>query len=61
MSGVDWLALWAEFAQTTDNQQLEVAERFGYLDGRWNFTELSSSKLIAAARQIIRERREGRS
>jgi len=53
--------LWAEFAQAIDNEQLEVAERIIYLDGRWNFTELSSSKLIAAARQIIRERVEGRS
>jgi hypothetical protein len=50
MSDVDWLALWAEFAQATDNKQLEVAERIVYLDGRWDFTELSSSKLIAAAR-----------
>ena len=50
MSDVDWLALWAEFAQAIDNEQLEVAERIIYLDGRWNFTELSSSKLIAAAR-----------
>ena len=61
MSDVDWLALWVEFAQAIDNEQLEVAERIIYLDGRWNFTELSSSKLIAAARQIIRERVEGRS
>ena len=61
MSDVDWLALWAEFAQATDNKQLEVAERIVYLDGRWDFTELSSSKLIAAARQIIRERVEERS
>jgi hypothetical protein len=53
--------LWAEFAQAIDNEQLEVAERIIYLDGRWNFTELSSSKLIAAARQIIRERVEERS
>ena len=60
MSDVDWLALWAEFAQATDNEQLEVAERIVY-DGRWDFTELSSSKLIAAARQIIRERVEERS
>jgi hypothetical protein len=37
------------------------AERIVYHDGRWDFTELSSSKLIAAARQIIRERVEGRS
>jgi hypothetical protein len=36
---VDWLALWAEFAQATDNEQLEVAERIVYLDGRWDFTE----------------------
>jgi hypothetical protein len=60
MPKVDWLALWNEFAQATDNEQLEVAERIDYLDGRWNFSELSSSKLIAAARQIIRERVEGR-
>jgi hypothetical protein len=55
------LALWVEFAQATDNDQLEVAERIVYLDGRLDFTELSSSKLIAAARQIIRERVEGKS
>jgi hypothetical protein len=61
MSDVDWLALWADFAQATDNRQLEVAERIVHLDGRWDFTELSRSKLIAAARQIIRERVEGRS
>jgi hypothetical protein len=61
MSDVNWLALWVEFAQAMDNEQLEVAERTIYLDGRWDFTELSSSKLIAAARQIIRERVEGRS
>jgi hypothetical protein len=45
----------------TDNKQIEVAERIVYLDGRWDFAELSTSKLIAAARQIIRERVEGRS
>ena len=61
MTGVDWRALWAEFAQATDNEQLEVAERTVYFDGRWDFAELSSSKLIAAARQIIRERVKGRS
>jgi hypothetical protein len=44
MSDVDWLALWAEFAQAIDNEQLKVAERIIYLDGRWNFTELSSSQ-----------------
>ena len=60
MPNVDWLALWNEFAQAADNEQLEVAERIVYLDGRWNFSELSRSKLIAAARQIIRERVEGR-
>jgi hypothetical protein len=43
------------------NEQLEVAERTVYFDGRWDFAELSSSKLIAAARQIIRERVKGRS
>jgi hypothetical protein len=61
MSSVDWLALWAEFAEATDNEQLEVAERIVYFDGRWDFTELSGSKLIATARQIIRERVEERS
>jgi hypothetical protein len=60
MTDVDWLALWSEFAQATDNQQLEVAERIVYHDGRWDFNELSSSKLIAAARQIIRERMQGK-
>ena len=60
MTGVDWLALWVEVAQATDNEQLEVAERIVYFDGRWDFSELSSSKLIAAARQIIRERVDGR-
>ena len=59
MSDVDWFALWSEFAQATDNKQLEVAERIVYFDGRWNFSELSGSKLIGAARQIIRERVEG--
>jgi hypothetical protein len=52
--------LWSEFARATDNEQLEVAERIVYYDGRWDFTELSSSKLIAAARQIIRERIQGK-
>jgi hypothetical protein len=61
MTGVDWLALWAEFAQATGNKQIEIAECIIYLDGRWDFDQLSSSKLIAAARQIIRERVEGRS
>jgi hypothetical protein len=61
MSDVDWLALWVEFAQATDNKQIEVAERIVYFDGRWDFTELSGSKLIATARQIIRERVEERS
>jgi hypothetical protein len=58
---MDWLALWAEFAQATDNEQLEVAERIVYFDGRWDFAKLTSSKLIVAARQIIRERVEERS
>jgi hypothetical protein len=58
MSDVDWLALWAEFAQATDNKQIEVAERIVYFDGRLNFTELSRLRLLAAARQIIRERVE---
>jgi len=43
----------------TDNEQLEVVERSYLSCGRWAFNELSSSKLIAAARQIIRERVEG--
>jgi hypothetical protein len=61
MSDVNWLALWVEFAQATDNKQIEVAERIVYFDGRWDFTELSGSKLIATAPQIIRERVEERS
>jgi hypothetical protein len=60
MLEADWLVLWDEFAQATDNKRLEVAERIVHFDGRWDFSELSSSKLIAAARQIIRERVEGR-
>jgi hypothetical protein len=56
MSDVDWLALWVEFAEATDNKQIEVAERIVYFDGRLDFTELGSSTLLAAARQIIRER-----
>lgn len=55
MSDVNWLATWDEFAQAMDNKQLEVAERIVYLDGRLDFTQPSSSQLIAAARQIIRE------
>jgi hypothetical protein len=43
MNNVDWLALWAEFAQATDNKQLEVAERIVYHDGRWDLAQLSSS------------------
>jgi hypothetical protein len=53
--------VWAEFAQAADNKQLEGAEHTVYFDGRWDFTELSSSKLIIVARQIIRERVEGMS
>jgi hypothetical protein len=45
------LFLWDELAQATDNKQLEVAERIVYFDGRWDFTELSSSQLIAGARR----------
>jgi hypothetical protein len=56
MSDVDWLALWVEFAQATDNKQIEVAERIIYFDGQLDFTELSRSTLLATARQIIRER-----
>jgi hypothetical protein len=55
---VDWLALWVEFAQATDNKQIEVAARIVYFDGRLDFTELSRSTLLAAARQVIRERVE---
>jgi hypothetical protein len=58
MSDVDWLALWVEFAQATDNKQIEVAERIVYFDGRLDFSQLSRSTLLAAARQIIRERVE---
>ena len=58
MSDVDWLALWAEFAQATDNKQIEVAERIVYFDGRLDFTELSRSTLLSTPRQIIRERVE---
>jgi hypothetical protein len=50
MPDVDWLALWAEFARATDNEQIEVAERIVYFDGRLDFTALSRSKLLAAAR-----------
>jgi hypothetical protein len=50
--------LWAEFAQATDNEQLEVAERIVHFDGRFDFSQLSRSTLLAAARQIIRERVE---
>jgi hypothetical protein len=58
MSDVDWLALWVEFAQATDNKQIEVAERIVYFDGRLDFTELSRSTLLSTARQIIRQRVE---
>jgi hypothetical protein len=58
MSDVDWLALWVEFAQATDNKQIEVAERIVCFDGRLDFTELSRSTLLAAARQVIREQVE---
>jgi hypothetical protein len=54
MSDVDWLALWVEFAQATDNKQIEVAERIVYFDGRLDFTEVSRSTLLSAARQIIK-------
>jgi hypothetical protein len=37
------IALWDELAQA-NNKQLEVAERIVYLDGRWNFKELSGWK-----------------
>jgi hypothetical protein len=52
--------LWVEFAQVTDNKRIELAERIVHFDGRLNFTELSSSRLLAAALQIIPERVEGR-
>ena len=58
MFDVDWLALWVEFAQAIDNKHVEVAERIVYFDGRLDFTELSRSTLLAAARQVIRERVE---
>ena len=47
----------SEFAQATDNQQLEVAERIVYHDGRWAFNEVSSTM---ASRQIIRRRMQGK-
>ena len=47
-----------EFAEATDNKQIEVAERIVYFDGQLDFTELSRSALLAAARQVIRERVE---
>ena len=56
MSDVNWLALWVEFAEATDNKRIEVAERIVYFDGRLDFSEMGSSMLLAAARQIIRER-----
>ena len=34
MSDVDWLALWLEFAEATDNKQIEVAERIVSASGR---------------------------
>jgi hypothetical protein len=46
--------LWVEFAQATDNKQIEVAERIVYFYGRLDFTELSRSTLLSAARQIIK-------
>jgi hypothetical protein len=58
MSDVDWLALWVEFAQATDDKQIEIAERIVYFDGRLDFTELTRPTLLAAARRIIRERVE---
>jgi hypothetical protein len=58
ITDVDLLALWVEFAEATDNQHIEVAERIVYFDGQLDFTELSRSTLLAAARQIIRQRVE---
>jgi CRISPR/Cas system-associated endoribonuclease Cas2 len=53
------ISLWAALAEAAnDKQRVTVAERIVELDGRWNYAELTSSKLIAAARQIIRERVE---
>ena len=51
MTNVDWLALWAEFAEATDNEQLEIAERIVYHDGRWVYNELSSDCRCAADHQ----------
>ena len=53
------MSLWAALAEAANDQErVTVAERIVELDGRWNYAELTSSKLIAAARQIIRERAE---
>jgi hypothetical protein len=49
----DWKA-----TQAADNKQIEVAERIVHFDGRLDFSHLSRSTLLAAARQIIRERVE---
>jgi len=35
MSDVDWLALWVEFAQATDNKQIEVAGALFILTADW--------------------------
>jgi hypothetical protein len=55
------VSLWAALAEAAnDKERMTVAERIVELDGRWNSAELGYSELIAAARQIIRERVEGK-
>ena len=57
----DLVSLWAALAEAAnDEERSAVAERIVELDGRWSGAELSSSKLFDAARQIIRERVEGK-
>jgi hypothetical protein len=55
----DLVSLWSALAEAAnDKERAAVAERIVEVDGRWNSTELTFSKLIAVARQIIRERVE---
>jgi hypothetical protein len=49
MSDVDWLALWVEFAQATDNKQIEVAERIVYFDGRLDFSQPIAAPICATS------------
>jgi hypothetical protein len=57
----DFVSLWAALAEAADDKERSaVAKRIVELDGRWNPAELPSSNLFDAARQIIRERVEGK-